>query len=221
MSGAPGWSRARRPSGRDATRDAIVETALRLFDERGYVGVRVEDIAREAGVSRATFYKHFAERDEILAELFGRLIGGAVPRDVAPAAEHDIEAHVVAILGASMSRMLEEERLARFVYSLPVRHDAVLPGGAGAPEVFTQVRECLTEAVDAGDLRADVPVDRVLEVLGRVFEAAMRDWAEHGVDPRRRLAELASIVFRGVATGERSAKGHAPHEARAATRRRR
>ena len=39
-------------------RTAVVDTALRLFSERGYIGVRVEDIAREAGLSRATFYNY-------------------------------------------------------------------------------------------------------------------------------------------------------------------
>ena len=175
-----------------------MESALRLFDEQGYLGVRVEDIARAAGVSRATFYKHFAERDEILGELFAQLIGGAVPADVAPSAEHDIEAHVVAVLDASVARMLDNERLARFVYSLPVRHDAVLPGGRAVPAVFTQVRECLAEAATARQVRDDIPVERIVEVLGRVFEAAMRDWAEHGTDPRARLRELCSIVFEGV-----------------------
>ena len=35
----------------------------------------MEDIAQQAGVSRATFYKHFAEREQVLAELFERLLG--------------------------------------------------------------------------------------------------------------------------------------------------
>ena len=50
---------------------AMTDTALRLFSERGYLGVRVEDIAKESGVSRATFYKHFAEREQVLAEIVG------------------------------------------------------------------------------------------------------------------------------------------------------
>jgi AcrR family transcriptional regulator len=208
VAGAPAWGRARRTSGRDETRAAIVDTALRLFDERGYIGVRVEDIAREAGVSRATFYKHFAEREEILAELFGRLIGESVPEDVAPPAEHDIETHVVAILAACMARMLEDERLARFVYGLPIRHDAVLPGGSTVPAVFSQVEACLSEAAAHGQVRRDVPVERMLEVLGRVFEASMRAWAEGAVrDPRERLAELALVVFGGITVEHGARKG--------------
>ena len=60
---------------RERARGDLLDTALRLFVERGYIGVRVEDIAKAAGISRATFYKHFSEREEILAELFARLLG--------------------------------------------------------------------------------------------------------------------------------------------------
>ena len=60
---------ARSTDRRQQTKDRVLDTALRLFNERGYLGVRVEDIAQQAGVSRATFYKHFAEREQILAEL--------------------------------------------------------------------------------------------------------------------------------------------------------
>lgn len=191
-----------RPSAaRDRTRRAILETALRLFTERGYIGVRVEDIAREAGVSRATFYKHFAERDEILADLFSRLLGGVgeePPADVPSSG--DAQERVGALLAHTAARMLEDELLARFVYSLPIRHDAVLPGGAAVPPVFAAVRAVLDEEVAGGGVRADVAADRVTELLGQVFEAAMRDWSEGRVDdPRTRLAELLDIVFGGLA----------------------
>ena len=39
---------------------------MRAFGERGYTETRVEDILRAAGVSRPTFYKFFANRDEVL-----------------------------------------------------------------------------------------------------------------------------------------------------------
>ena len=200
MSGMRGFSN-RSSAARDRTRRAILETALRLFTERGYIGVRVEDIAREAGVSRATFYKHFAERDEILADLFSRLLGGAGEGptiDVPPSG--DAQERVGALLTATAVRMLEDELLARFVYSLPIRHDAVLPGGAAVPPVFAAVRAVLDEEITGGGVRSDVAADRATEVLGRVFEAAMRDWADGRVDdPRTRLAELLDIVFGGLA----------------------
>lgn len=192
-----GWPGSRGSAARDRTRQTILETALRLFAERGYIGVRVEDIAREAGVSRATFYKHFAERDEILASLFGRLLTRVATPVSQP--EGDAEAQVRALLHDAANQMLAEDLLARFVYTIPIRHDAVLPGGTAVPAVFDQVRTVLDEAVAHSKLRDDPPLDRAMEMLGRAFESAMRDWA-HGTitDPRPRLDELLHIIFRGL-----------------------
>ena len=194
--GAGGWTRARRSSTRERTRDTIVETALRLFAEHGYVGVRVEDIARASGVSRATFYKHFAERDDILAELLGRLLGAG--EAIEPAGDGP-QQRVLSLLTQIAERMRRDEVLARFIYSLPVRHDAVLPGGPVAPVAIAQVQTEIESGVDAGYLRSDVPVDAVVEAVGRLFEAAMRDWAEGRIDdPVVRLRQFASIVFDGI-----------------------
>lgn len=193
----PGRARSRGAAARDQARQAILEAALRLFAERGYIGVRVEDIAREAGISRATFYKHFAERDEILAGLFERLLGNAA--EPSPPEHGDVAARVRGLLAGVVDRMLEDATLARFAYSLPIRHDAVLPGGAAVPPVFAQVRAVLDEAVATGEVRADISLDRAVEMLGRAFEAAMRDWADgHTDDPRARLDELLDVLFRGI-----------------------
>lgn len=192
-----GWP-GPRAAARDRTRDAILEAALSLFAERGYIGTRVEDIAQEAGISRATFYKHFAERDQILEHLFGRLLGRA---EVAvPASDDDPESQVRAMLDTTAATMLQDDLLARFVYSIPIRHDAVLPGGAAVPTVFTQIRGILETAIDDGQVRTDASLDLAMDMLGRAFESAMRDWAyDHIDDPRPRLHELLDILFRGLA----------------------
>jgi AcrR family transcriptional regulator len=54
------------------TRRAIVRAALKLWAERGYdTGVddtTAEEIAKRAGVAKATFYYHFARKEDILLE---------------------------------------------------------------------------------------------------------------------------------------------------------
>lgn len=57
---------------REATRrkrDRVVETALQMFAEHGFEHVSVEDIIRETGISKGTFYHYFSGKDEIVLVL--------------------------------------------------------------------------------------------------------------------------------------------------------
>lgn len=53
----------RMPS--DARRHQLLDLAEALFTERGYEGVSIEDIAREADVTRPVIYKHFDGKDDL------------------------------------------------------------------------------------------------------------------------------------------------------------
>ncbi|GLZ30053.1 TetR family transcriptional regulator [Lentzea sp. NBRC 105346] len=49
-------------------RDRLVETASRLFYAEGIHTVGVDRLVTEAGVTRATFYRHFRTKDDLVAE---------------------------------------------------------------------------------------------------------------------------------------------------------
>jgi AcrR family transcriptional regulator len=53
-----------------ATRDRIVETALRLFSERGTAAVSVRELADVADVTVPGLYYHFASKAELIREVF-------------------------------------------------------------------------------------------------------------------------------------------------------
>jgi len=59
--------------------ESILTAAKRSFLESGFGAVSMDTIAREAGVSKATVYAHFAGKEE----LFGAVIGGECQRYLA------------------------------------------------------------------------------------------------------------------------------------------
>ena len=52
---------------RQATRERLYESALAVFRRVGVQAARVDEIASDAGVSRATFYFHFPSKEDVLA----------------------------------------------------------------------------------------------------------------------------------------------------------
>jgi TetR/AcrR family transcriptional regulator, mexJK operon transcriptional repressor len=56
-------------AGRLASGSAIREAAAGLFLEKGYLGTSMDDIAAAARVSKQTIYTHFANKEELFADL--------------------------------------------------------------------------------------------------------------------------------------------------------
>lgn len=57
------------PSDTKAARDRLVAAAAACVDRFGLTKTTVEDVAREANVSRATIYRYFGNRDELMLEV--------------------------------------------------------------------------------------------------------------------------------------------------------
>jgi len=65
----------------ERTHHTITQAALELFANKGYEATSVGEIARSAGVSEMTFYRHFpSKQDAVLLDSFDHVIAEAVRR---------------------------------------------------------------------------------------------------------------------------------------------
>jgi AcrR family transcriptional regulator len=81
-----------------SVRTRILDTAARLFTERGYETVHVSDVARAAGVGKATLYEHFKSKSELFLECLDRLTEAMVAQ----------QQRFIADEGASLQRGVEQ-----------------------------------------------------------------------------------------------------------------
>jgi TetR/AcrR family transcriptional regulator, transcriptional repressor for nem operon len=58
------------------THDRIVTLAARRFREKGLAGIGIAELMKEAGLTVGGFYKHFASRDDLVAEALRSALGG-------------------------------------------------------------------------------------------------------------------------------------------------
>lgn len=55
------------------TKERIMETALELFAEKGYLGTSMNNIAKQLGFTKAALYKHYTSKQEILNRIVERM----------------------------------------------------------------------------------------------------------------------------------------------------
>ena len=82
---------SRFPDGYDpeATRAALVASALALFGEHGYAGTSVKAITDGAGVTKGAFYHHFESKEDVLRVIHDEFVDQQLAAMDAVLAAHD------------------------------------------------------------------------------------------------------------------------------------
>jgi TetR/AcrR family transcriptional regulator, fatty acid metabolism regulator protein len=101
---------------KDATRERILKSALRVFADKGYHRAAVDDIVRDSGTSKGAVYHHFATKEAIFVALvddFSARLQAAVTTAIA--AHQGALAKVESALRAVLETFGENRQLARLV----------------------------------------------------------------------------------------------------------
>ena len=121
-------------SPRASTTDLLRQTALRMFTDQGFDAVPVTAIAKAAGVSHMTFFRHFPTKEAVVVnDLFDPLIAEAVraqPRQWRPLTR------AVRGLVAAMSQESAREEMSSREFYERVRLAALTPSLAAAGAVM-------------------------------------------------------------------------------------
>ena len=126
-------------SPRASTTDLLRQTALRMFTDQGFDAVPVTAIAKAAGVSHMTFFRHFPTKEAVVVnDLFDPLIAAAVraqPRQWRP-----LTRAVRGLVAAISEEPAREEMSSREFYER-VRLAALTPSLAAAVRTAGQETE--------------------------------------------------------------------------------
>jgi AcrR family transcriptional regulator len=143
----------------DQQRRRLFAAAAGVFARLGYADATAEAIAREAGMSKATFYEHFANKEECVIALF--------------------EA-AVAVVVSAMRRAGEQHADAEPAERVPATTRALLSALADFPN---EAQTLLVEIVGAGP-RAMARRDAALDEVAGYIDEFNRIDAERGRAPR-------------------------------------
>jgi AcrR family transcriptional regulator len=180
------------------SRDRLRQAALDLYGERGFENTTVAEIAKRAGLTERTFFRHFADKREVLfagsEALEGRLVRTVAE---APASLAPLDAVAVGLeaLGEVLPARAQASRA----------RQAIIDANAELQERELIKLASLSEAL-AGALRGrgvgEAAAGLVAEVGIAVFKTAFERWIGEGEERdfaamvREAMAELKLLAVR-------------------------
>jgi TetR/AcrR family transcriptional regulator, mexCD-oprJ operon repressor len=177
---------------RDRTAAAIIDSAATILAERGE-GASMEEIASAAGIGRATLYRYFPNREELLEAMAAASIQELAARIK--------EAHLDAV---SFEEAIA--RLARAIIATGSKYIALNGDSAKYTdaypdfdvEVTEPIRALFRRAIADGYLREDLPPDLLMDLFSGLIKGALDATASGREGIEETAAAVTTVFLRGA-----------------------
>jgi AcrR family transcriptional regulator len=187
----------------------VLDAALKLFAAHGIEATSMDAIALVSGVSKATIYKHWPDKDSLCLEAMARLHGDDQPRPVFDSG--DVRADLVAFLGYQPRPPHSDVRMRIMphLWAYAARNPAF--GKVWRERVFEPPRAQLTEILERGIARGQLPrsLDLAMAIallLGPLMYSRMLERI-HGQVPENLPEHLVDAFWKAHAIAPSAAKG--------------
>jgi AcrR family transcriptional regulator len=196
-------------------RAGILAAALAVFSERGYHPSSIDDIAREAGISKALIYEHFDSKQGLYADLLEQNANELFERLAAAVARIEVESGAARLAtGLNAFFAFVEER--RESWRILFRDVADPETAAVLTRILDQVTDVVADLIaqDPGVREADQEAgqsDHAIRLLAQMLVGAVQSvanwWADHREVPREQIVEtvmdFAWLGLERLSAGER------------------
>ncbi|WP_308165913.1 MULTISPECIES: TetR/AcrR family transcriptional regulator [Actinomadura] len=199
--GEVGDGRATRRRGRPGyDRERLLAVAVTVFNERGYDGTSMDDLARRLGISKSAIYHHVTGKDELLQLAVDRALDGlfAAAEEAAAAPGRAID-RLEHLVRASVAVLVE--RLPFVTLLLRVRGNTAVEKRALARrrEFDRLVSGLVAQAEAEGDIRPDIDPAITARLLFGLVNSLVEWYRPRGRAGGAQLADaICKVAFDGL-----------------------
>jgi AcrR family transcriptional regulator len=185
--------------------DGILEAARKLFAQLGPENVTMADVAREAGVARATVFNHFGSKHALIESITEEVLAGYVLLLDEALADHESPApDLVRRAFEHMGRGIEEDRrfyrgVFREIAKLSLGLDEGGPGQRTRLEALVRLEKLLTRGQARGELSAEHRAEDLATAFDSLVFGTITHWLyDDASEPLHLRMQRAAEVFLGA-----------------------
>lgn len=162
------------------TKSVLFESAITLFNEKGYSAVTIEEITQRAGTSKGSFYTYFRTKSDIIIEEF-RAIDGYYRRYSKTLAKYPNAREKLYAFTRAQMRYVRDQvglEMLKILYANniiePSTEKILIDTSRYLHEL---VRTIIEEGQEEGLFRKDISADRLALLYNRGYRSVFLDWA--------------------------------------------
>ena len=180
--------------------DSLTDVALRVFAERGYDGASMDDVARAAGITKASIYHHVSGKEALLERGLGRALDALFAILDEPAAREGPAAgrlrHIVERVADTTLHLLPELTVLFRIHGSSKSERNAVERRRAFDRVVTGI---ITQAQRDGDVRADIDPRLTARLIFGMSNSVV-EWYRSGTLTRAAIARaVVAIAFDGIA----------------------
>lgn len=185
----------------EKTREKILKTALKLFSEKGYDKVTVDEIVKKSSTSKGSFYQHFSAKSDIFLVRFTEVDDYYLEVFQSLPSEMD-SLDKLSIFIEKLTEYLDKEMgkgLMKVIYSAALyskEHTYFL--NQNRP-LFLIIRTLIEEAKGRGAIDNDQSIDEISTMITQSLMGIIYHWGIH--DSNQSLRSLSTPITKTIIRG--------------------
>ena len=168
----------------EKTKKKILEVALKLFAEKGFNKVTVDDIVKKSKTSKGSFYQHFRTKSDVFLVRFKEVdtfyleVYKSLPEDMDPVEK-------LTIFSQKLMHFLEEEMgkdLMKVIYSAALESEEHTYFLESNRYLFKIMRRLLEEAIEKDRIDPKFSIEDSLTMVTQAYMGAIYHWGLQTTD---------------------------------------
>ena len=204
---------AQSPTGRRGRpgydRDSLLRAAVVIFNERGYDGTGMEELARRLGLSKSSIYHHVSGKEELLDLAVRHALDALFAvLDEEPGPPHTATARLRHVLRRSVEVLTAELPYVTLLLRVRGNSDAEQRALKRRREFDHRVAELVARAADEGGVRDDIDPHLASRLMFGTVNSLIEWYRPDGGLPVAVLADaLTAVLFDGLRGAEPGVAG--------------
>ena len=190
----------KREQGKVERKERLYEAALNLFRGQGYDMTTVDQITRQAGLAKGTFFNYFPTKDAVLRYMGTREVGRLGAATLSINGTSSSVGKLKRLMGALAASLERDRDLVCLIFREGVTVSELMAGDAGGFSLQPMATLLIRQAQRQNEINPNLDPDTLAAALDALYLQQLIRWCESDkpYPLAERLTGIADLLLSGI-----------------------